>query len=208
MPYGYIGQNLQNQTVKNAGVFSISDVADLEKQGKFGGSLELIESQSASGVSSIIFDEIKENKYDIHLLQIINFSVSTYNQNARIRFYENGVEETAAVYEIAYTYGDASGSSFAESKSTAYSHLRGTYSINTTSTDASNSYSYFYNLGNSSKYSFQNLHVTGGHTTSADYRTVFGSGLLKQASKVDGIKIYVSSGTFDCTAKLYGLKQL
>jgi hypothetical protein len=48
MPYGYTGQNLINQTVKNSGVFSISDVADLEKQGKFGGSLELIEEQTIS----------------------------------------------------------------------------------------------------------------------------------------------------------------
>ena len=46
MPYGYLGQNTPNQTVSNSGVFSISDVASLEKQGKFGGSLELIEEQT------------------------------------------------------------------------------------------------------------------------------------------------------------------
>ena len=48
MPYGYTGQNLINQTKKNSGVFSISDVASLEKQGKFGGSTEHIITSTAS----------------------------------------------------------------------------------------------------------------------------------------------------------------
>ena len=68
MPFGYTGQNLPNQTKANSGVFSISDVADLEKQGKFGGSLELIEEQTVSGTpSSLDFNSILENKYSAHL---------------------------------------------------------------------------------------------------------------------------------------------
>jgi len=39
MPYGYLGQNQPNQTVSNSGVFSITDVAELQSQGKLGGSL-------------------------------------------------------------------------------------------------------------------------------------------------------------------------
>ena len=35
----------------------------------------------------------------------------------------------------------------------------------------------------------------------------FGSGILPQASTVDQIKLMVSSGTFDCTASLYGIKE-
>ena len=63
MPYGYTGQNLINQTVKNSGVFSISDVADLEKQGKFGGSLELIGEQTCSGNATLEFTDIKESVF-------------------------------------------------------------------------------------------------------------------------------------------------
>ena len=37
MPYGVLGSQA-DQTAKNFGVFSVNDVADLEKQGKFGGS--------------------------------------------------------------------------------------------------------------------------------------------------------------------------
>ena len=66
MPYGYTGQNLINQTVKNSGVFSISDVADLEKQGKFGGSLELIADSDFTSSSGVEFTSIKENAYDVH----------------------------------------------------------------------------------------------------------------------------------------------
>ena len=77
MPYGYLGQNLPNQTVSNSGVFSISDVADLEKQGKFGGSLELIEEQTFSNVASVEFTAIQENKYDVHFLQCENIQAHT-----------------------------------------------------------------------------------------------------------------------------------
>ena len=38
-----------------------------------GGSLELIQSQTVSSVSSIAFTSIKESVYDVHFLQISNF---------------------------------------------------------------------------------------------------------------------------------------
>ena len=68
MPYGYLGQNQPNQTVNNSGVFSITDVAELQSQGKPGGSLELIEEQTVSSVSGVDFINIKENVYDVHYL--------------------------------------------------------------------------------------------------------------------------------------------
>ena len=72
MSYGYIGDTSTsiNQQVKNAGVLSVSDVLDLKGKGHLGGSLELIEEQTFSAVSSVAFTNIKEDAYDVHVIQV------------------------------------------------------------------------------------------------------------------------------------------
>jgi hypothetical protein len=205
MPYGYTGQNLINQTVKNSGVFSISDVADLEKQGKFGGSLELIEEQTYStGVNNIDFLNIKETKYDVHLLQVHNLETPVESGQHLIRFYESGVLESASVYQFASQAGDIAGN-FNELKST------GDTGIQITSTGSGinqGAYIYLYNLGNSSKYSFASFHLTNVRSGNDEFQ--FGGGVLPQASTVDGIRYaYTGASTIsNFTIKLYGVKQL
>ena len=206
MPYGYLGQNTPNQTVANSGVFSITDVAELQSQGKLGGSLELIAQETISSGSQIIFTDIKETKFDVHFLEIINFQPSTDARDVEIRFYESGVEESASVYQYAYQYGTSTGT-FDENKSTGNTHIRGTINVGNATNEGGNSYCYFYNLGNSSKYSFQTMHCSMIND-SGQFLMVFGGGVLPQASTVDQIKLYVSSGTCDLTAKLYGVKQI
>ena len=61
-------------------------------------------------------------------------------------------------------------------------------------------------LGDSTKYSFQTYQNNNIDQTNVFYG-VFGSGVLRQASAVDQIKLYVSSGTFDCSLSLYGIKE-
>ena len=206
MPYGYIGQNTPNQTVSNSGVFSISDVASLEKQGKFGGSLELIEEKSISASSSAIFTNIKETKYDVHYLTVENISVSTDNVDLKMRYFENGVEESASVYQMAGQYGIAGGTA-SESKSTAESSVFISSTIGNATNERGHCYVYMYNLGNSSKYSFDTFHSSTIKNT-GQFMYFFGGGVLPQASTVDQIKLFVPSGTFSATAKLYGVKQL
>ena len=207
MPFGYTGQNLPNQTVANTGVFSISDVADLEKQGKFGGSLELIEEKSISASSSAIFTDIKETKYDVHYLTVENYTASADDYGLSARFYESGVEESGNVYQYAYQYGSSGSVSFGQTRSTGTNLLFLTASTGNQTNEVGNSYSYFYNLGNSSKYSFQTMQSTNIRSDSS-YIMTFGGGVLPQASTVDQIKIFVASGTFSATAKLYGVKQI
>ena len=176
----------------------LGGVADL-------GKLELIETKDLSSVSSATFTDIKENEYNVHFLTLNNFSVSTYNEFCAIRLFENGVEETASVYQFAYQYNEATGGN-AESKSTTGSAFRGSFSLATGTNYVSNSYSYFYNLGDSTKYSFHTVH-SSGMLTSLNFRTYFGSSVLPQASTVDQIKLFVSSGTFSATASLYGIAE-
>jgi hypothetical protein len=207
MPYGYTGQNLINQTVKNSGVFSISDVADLEKQGKFGGSLELIEEQTfSSSVAQVDFTSIQESKYDVHL---VNAKVKFGSGNSDllgIRFFESGTLETASVYKIATQFGKSNGT-FGEARQTAFNYIF----LGEGTTAFQNCYIYLYNLGDSSKYSFCTFHTEVlDSSNNAFFR--FGGAVLPQASTVDGIRFFGgSSGNNigeDFDIKLYGVKQL
>ena len=55
MSFGYIGDTSTSvkQQVKNKGILTTQESFDLERQGFLGGSLELIEEQTVSGVSSV-----------------------------------------------------------------------------------------------------------------------------------------------------------
>jgi hypothetical protein len=204
----YIGEQVNN-VKQNTGIYTPNEILQLEKDGHWGGSLDLIEEQTVTGATSVILDDIKEDIYDVHLLQMVNYSGTVSNTEPRIRFYENGVEESAGVYQFSYRYGDSVGSSFAESDTLTSTHLRAGYSLGTASNIISNSFQYFYHLGNASKYSFQTIQIAGMSTDTTSYRSVYGGGLLPQASKVDGIKLYFDGGgTFSVTVKLYGLKNL
>ena len=208
--YGYVGVDIPAQSFQsNKGVFNPAEINELVADNKWTsfGQLELIETQTASAVTSILFNDIKEDIYNVHFMTMTNYKGTVLNTEARIRFYENGVEESGNVYQFAYVYPESSGSA-GESRTTAISHLRAGYSLGVGSNRVSNSYQYFYNLGDSTKYSFQTMQVTGMSTDASTYRTVFGSGVLPQASTVDKIKLYYDGGgTFDATVSLYGIKE-
>ena len=201
----YLGTQ-PNDVKKNTGLYTPSEILQLTKDGSWGGSLELIEEKSISGVSSAIFTSIKENVYDVHFLQIIDFEPATDGTDCRIRFYESGVEESASVYQFAYQFG-TSGGSFSEVKDTSESYLRATFNTGNATNEKANSYNYFYNLGNSAKYSFQTMQTVLTDSNTA-LNMAFGGGVLPQASTVDQIKLFNASGNFTCTAKLYGVKQI
>ena len=201
----YLGTQ-PNDVKKNTGLYTPSEILQLTKDGSWGGSLELIEEKSISSVSSAIFTDIKEAKYNVHFLAIDNHHPSDDTKRIRIRFFENGVEETASVYQVASQIGLANGS-FSETRSTGQNHLRGITTTGNATNESGNAYIYFYNLGDSAKYSFTTIHnsTVNGSTV---FSMEFGGGVLPQASTVDQIKLYVVSGTFSATAKLYGVKQI
>mgnify|MGYP003136822665 FL=1 len=201
----YLGTQ-PNDVKKNTGLYTPSEILQLTKDGSWGGSLELIETKSISGVSSAIFTSIKENVYDVHFLEIIDFQPATDGTDCRIRFYESGVEESASVYQFAFQFGMASGT-FQEVNDTSESYLRATFNTGNATNEKAHSYNYFYNLGNSTKYSFQNMQtvLTNSNT---EFNMAFGGGVLPQASTVNQIKLFNGSGNFSCTAKLYGVKQI
>ena len=207
----YLGTQ-PNDVKKNTGLYTPSEILQLEKDGHWGGSLELIAEQTTSGAVSYNFTSIKENVYDVHLLQISGLTVPSGSQEWGIRLYEGGVLETASVYQYAYQENGVTGG-VSETRSTGDDNIK----INSTGSEqwVANIYIYFYNLGNSSKYSFCTFqgmprrNTSGGSYNDAGTYHRFGGGVLPQASTVDGIQIYNSATTSTGgTAKLYGVKQI
>mgnify|MGYP001186885727 CR=1 FL=1 len=199
MPFGYVG-NFPNQQLKNSGIFSPEDVLNLNAVGEYGGSLKLIQEQNVSSVTSVDFLSIQEDQYDVHLL-FLNNATADANLNSGFQFYESGIIRTAADYQYGQLYGITSGT-FNTQNSTGISRI---VAQNIFSANPTGGYAYFYDLGNSSKYSFCTYHVW------VDGQSLFmwGGGVSPLTSTVDGIKIYTSgtnnlSGNF----KLFGVKQI
>lgn len=200
----YLGTQ-PNNLKQNAGLYTPSDILQLEKDGHWGGSLELIQEQTFSGVTNVDFTSIQGGAYDVHFMTY-NFTVGSDNKRAGFRLFENGSIEEAGVYQVATQSGNATGS-FSEVRSTSSSDLRAINEIGGAADERGSGYAYFYNLNNSSKYSFMTFNSTA---TNVDNNEVFefGSGLLPQASLVDGIRLFGISTTITGIAELFGVKKI
>jgi hypothetical protein len=113
----YIGTQ-PNDISQNIGLYTPNEILQLTKDGSWGGSLELIQSQSVSGASICNFTSIKENIYDVHLMQFsdVDQSGSFY---AELRLSNDGGSSfETSNYQRAIQYGGTDGS-FGENKSTS-----------------------------------------------------------------------------------------
>lgn len=208
MAYGYLGQNTPNQTVNNSGVYSITDSSNLQSQGKLGGSLELINTVSFSSVTSTIdFTNIKENVYDVHLIQLTailngsggSFYVRTSQNNG------SSFDDTTGDYQFAIQRMWSDGN-FYESKSNNAGVME-IYGQSGNGGQPTNRYIYIYNAGNSSKYTFITTQSTNWD---AKFKSSFGGGVRDNAHIVNAIRLFtnVGGGFESATAKLYGVKQI
>ena len=211
--YGYIGKEVTQAFRDNKGIFTPQDIIELDQENKWTnfGQLELIETQSiTSSSASMIFSNIQESTYNVHFLTYNNFQPVTNADRLGLRFFESGVEESGSVYQNAQQIGRADGT-FVESKSTGANHLRLGTNVKNTATNSDNGYIYFYNLGDSSKYSFTTIHTTGNFSTSPNpLQFEFGSGVLPQASVVNQIKLFIGNDSANnianLQASLYGIR--
>lgn len=205
MSFGYIGDTSTsiNQSKKNQGIIDLQENYDLEKDGNLGGALELIDQADVSGQSEFIFTNIKEAKYDTHLLTFHDYTPSVNSTQIGIQFYENGVLEDQAVYQFVYYYLDTS---MAVSTDTGSNWMRLCYSSSNATGDTGAGHTFFYGLGDANTFSYgTGQHMQNPNNTS--YRTVFGSHCLPQASVVNKIRIFPTAGNFDIKLRLYGMKE-
>jgi len=205
----YLGTQ-PNDVKKNIGLYTPSEILQLTKEGSWGGSLELIEEQTVSAVAGFDLTNIKENVYDVHLLQFnsVHTTSNTSNTYYRLRVSTDGGSSfVTSGYQYAYQDGSSAGA-FNEVKSTSASEMFLTFtSDNATNNANANGYCYIYNLGNSNKYSFTTFQSTGQINNSTNYMW-FGGNVYPQANIVNALNISTSTGfNFDGHFKLYGVKQ-
>lgn len=201
MPFGYLGTT-PNQKVKNSGVFSVSEALQVQKDGEWGGSLQLIESQTVSSVvSSIDFTNIKAAKYDLHFLTIENYETNGGGSElVQIRLSNDGGNSYEdSNYQNAQQVC-ATGGTFSELKSTIDTGFMFAYTNNT---EESFNYVYLYNLHNPSKYSFSSFQ---GLKVGADIS--FGGGVYAVAETINALQVRTGVACDKAVIKLYGVKQI
>jgi len=197
----YIGTQ-PNNVKENIGLYTPNEILQLTKDGHWGGSLELIQSQTVSGSATCNFTNIKGSQYDVHFMQFIGIENGS-DIYAELRLSNDGGSSfETSNYERAVQYNGVNGTNGASSSTSAdrFTILAHAYAGSSISF-----YAYLYNLNNSSKYSFINHQSPPSNTWS-----YFGGQIYTVAEKIDGIQLLNSAGTsFTAgTAKLYGVKQI
>lgn len=205
--YGYSGVDIPTQAFKaNVGKFDPAEINELVADNKWTqyGQLELIETKNiTSSTSAIDFTDIKENIYNVHFVVASNYTASATGNYVQSRLSNDGGSSfiSSSTHSFAHQYGSTTGT-FGESKSTN----RTWFQYHTERGDGNaGSYAYFYNLGDSTKYSFSTVQVIG--IGAQDYM-FFGSSVLPTAETHNAIRFMPSStGTIDnIDISLYGIR--
>ena len=207
--YGYIPEAPEQSFGNNKGIFTPKDIYDLTRADKYTnyGQLELIETQTVSGVSAVNFTSIQESTYNVHFLTFNNITPTASGFHYHnVRFSNDGGSSyESSNYQYANQYG---GTGFGELRSASASEVGDLFALNgNTSTISGNGYIYFYNLGDSSKYSFTTDQNVVQIDTSSMYM-YFGSGVYAQSETINAIQWFSdSSVTFNGDFSLYGIKE-
>ena len=191
----------------NSVIFSPNDIVGLMdyQQWKRVGDLELIETQIINTATARInFQSLGD--YDVHFMTANDMHNESDNRRIGVKFFESGVLEEGTVYDVASQFGNAAGT-FIEVQGSGYRSLRWGDNFGSNTNETMNGYMYFYNLKDSTKYSFVTHHAASQSESNASCFE-FGSGVMKQASLVDGISIEIDSGhnLLSGTLSLYGIR--
>ena len=205
--YGYSGVDIPTQAFQsNVGKFDPAEINELVADNKWTqyGQLELIETQTVSGTpTSVSFTSIQESTYNVHFLTYNDLTAPAQSQDFGFRFSTNGGSSyVSSGYQFAYPYVNTAGGTF-DTKSTSDTHIE--YLATGSDTRNMNGYAYFYNLGDSSKYSFVTFHQMAEGNTDL---TTFGSGVYPSANVVNALQILTTgaSGYTSGTISLYGIR--
>jgi hypothetical protein len=180
----------------------LGGVADL-------GKLELIETQTVSTTTANIeFTDL--GSYNVHLLVSSNFQPNVAGDGASLitRISNDGGSSYISTgYQEALQRNLANGTN-SEVRSTNTSRFsRSAASAGSSTNGNSEGYTYFYNLLDSSKYSFSTTHIIGTDP-SIIFNMYFGSSVLPTAETHNAIQVLASVGQIETlTISLYGIAE-
>ena len=207
----YIGTQ-PNNVKQNTGLYTPNEILQLEKDGNWGGTLQLIDEQTVSGTPTTVdFDDIKSSKYNTHFITFNKVEgESTTAQDLRMRLSNDGGSsfEDGSSYHFATLDGRASGT-FAEFASEgATTSFCPVPDGDKESNATVNGYVYLYNAGDSSLYTgYTCQSILFQSAVGARWRN--GGGSYNVAETVNGLQfLTLSGGGFSGgTFKVYGVKQ-
>jgi len=213
MPYGYVGDisTKIKQSKKNNGVLTLNEVAALETEANWGGSLELITSLSSDNSSQTLeFNNCLVGNYDVYLIQWNNF-VPANDENMLYFRLKNASGEILSGYERANFYNTASGGS-GESKSTSSSYLRIMGGGGNGAGELANGHIYIYGASTSERtaVSLSTSYIDQNGT----YTSIMGGGVYDTAEVSTGVmfRSISSGGTLGNISSLdvsiYGVKKI
>ena len=172
------------------------------------GKLELIQTQTVSGVSSVTFTNIDQATYNVHLLTFNDLDLSNDQENLNIQFSNDGGSSFESSNYKWVHQRQIEGTGGLSVGSASATKIEINRLLGNATNETQNGYIYFYNLGDSGKNSFTTSHTTGlyfdGH-----YVANFGSGVYDTAETINAIFFQDSGsgGTFSATMSLYGIKE-
>ena len=203
--YGYIPESPAQSWGSNKGIFSPNDIYDLTRDDKFTdyGQLDLIQTLNPSGVTQVKFEDMQENKYNVHL---ITYSLTSASDDTIITRLRTGGSYVSTGYAFASQWGSAAGT-FSEVYGTGQAWLsRAGDATGSGSNERSAGFIYCYNLGDSTKYSFITFQHSGTNNSGGQLMH-FGSAVYPTANVVDGFMFFgYFSANITGTASLYGIK--
>ena len=202
--YGYIPESPAQSFGNNKGIFTPKDIYDLTRADKYTnyGQLELIETKTASTSSALDFTDLKN--YNVHFMTLNNFQADT---NTTANVYGRLSNDGGATYISSANYDRAffrinTGGSTTEISDIDKTEFNSFFSIDS-DYPSSQGYIYFFNLLDSTKYSFVSFHSWNSVT----HYTYFGGFLLDSIGEHNAIRIFPSvNNLLTGTASLYGLR--
>ena len=206
--YGYVGKDVPTQSFgSNKGVLNTDDLYELSNAGKLTqyGQLELIETQTVSGVSTVDFTNL--GTYNVHFLTY-SFDGASVDVGLFSRLSsDGGTSFKDSTYQYANERGDGEGG-FEENRSTAMWAFQLCNKANVaTSGHSFSGYIYYYNLLDSSKYSFQTNQSSFSDREIANTVAFnFGSGVYPTAETHNALNIFPNTSTITGQASLYGIR--
>ena len=202
--FGYIPESPEQKFGQNQGILTPTDIYDLTRADKYTnyGQLELIETQTVSASTTAELTSLQESTYNVHF---VTFALNLGGGSLTVTLSNDGgsTYETSG-YQKGAQYGSVGGT-FGEDRSTSNANIGdfGSASAN----NMKNGYLYFYNLGDSSKYSFTTYHSMLEHNTLTNFM-LFGSSVRTTAEVNNAIRFSTNSAsTMTGTVSLYGIKE-
>ena len=170
------------------------------------GKLELIQTQTVSGVAQVDFTNL--GNYNVHFFTFNNFHFGADNKDLFSRVLVGGSEQSGAS-DYGRAFQACADSYFYEDKDPDLHSLRHIPEIGSATNESLQGYIYMYNALDSSKYTFFTQQFTGIKYDSKSLSN-FGAGVYQQSNVLSGIRFYTSgspSSIASADISLYGIAE-